>query len=31
MVHVDGGYHAVGAAPVDIEAELAEELAAKKS
>jgi enoyl-[acyl-carrier protein] reductase I len=31
MVHVDGGYHAVGAAPVDVEAELAEELAAKKS
>lgn len=30
MIHVDGGYHAVGAAPVDIEAELAEELAAKK-
>jgi enoyl-[acyl-carrier protein] reductase I len=30
MIHVDGGYHAVGAAPVDIEAELAEEAASKK-
>jgi meromycolic acid enoyl-[acyl-carrier-protein] reductase len=31
MIHVDGGYHAVGAAPVDIDAERAEEEAAKKS
>jgi len=30
MVHVDGGYHAVGAAPVDIEAELREDEAARK-
>jgi enoyl-[acyl-carrier protein] reductase I len=30
MVHVDGGYHAVGAAPVDIEAELREDEAAGK-
>jgi len=30
MIHADGGYHAVGAAPVDIEAELREEDAAKK-
>ncbi|HLL53296.1 MAG TPA: enoyl-ACP reductase FabI [Myxococcaceae bacterium] len=30
MVHVDGGYHAIGAAPIDVQAErLAEEAAAK--
>lgn len=29
MVHVDGGYHAVGAAPIDLEQERAEEDAAK--
>jgi hypothetical protein len=30
MIHADGGYHALGAAPVDIDAERAEEEAAKK-
>lgn len=30
MIHVDGGYHAVGAPPVDLQAEQAEEEAAAK-
>lgn len=25
MIHVDGGYHAIGAAPIDVQAEIAEE------
>jgi enoyl-[acyl-carrier protein] reductase I len=29
MVHVDGGYHAIGAAPIDVQAERIEEDAAK--
>ena len=28
MVHVDGGYHAIGAAPIDVQKEIQEEEAA---
>jgi len=31
MVHVDGGYHAIGAAPIDVQAERLAEEAAKKA
>ncbi len=30
MVHVDGGYHAIGAAPIDVQKEMEEEAAARK-